>query len=204
MKFNPVECCSAAGFHYTVRSALPEDADVIADFIKVMSTETSYLPWEYVDGMRRPEYVRGYIEEFLNDPRRIVFTAWKDEQLIALFELTNFGSEKPVRHRGMMAAGVRSEFWGTGVANNLSEILFSAAADLGYERLDAIVDCNNRRSYEFSHKQGYIDYGISPRHEKMDDGSYHDVYRLIKWLDPEIEKQEIARLSTEKNLGVNR
>ncbi len=85
MIFEPVECRCADGFHYMVRSALPEDADVIADFIKVTSTESSYLPWEYVEGMRRPEYVRGYIETFLNDPRRIVFTAWKGEQMIALF-----------------------------------------------------------------------------------------------------------------------
>lgn len=204
MIFEPVECRCADGFHYMVRSALPEDADVIADFIKVTSTESSYLPWEYVEGMRRPEYVRGYIETFLNDPRRIVFTAWKGEQMIALFELTNFGNEKPVRHRGMMAAGVRSEFWGSGVAKQMSEILFCAAADLGYERLDAVVDCENRRSYEYSHKLGYIDYGISPRHEKMEDGSYHDVYRMIKWLDPEIEKQEKARLSADHNRGLNR
>ena len=50
----------------------------------------------------------------------------------------------------------------------------------------------------------YIDYGISPRHEKKDDGSYHDVYRMIKWLDPEIEKQEKARLSADNNRGLNR
>lgn len=65
-----------------------------------------------------------------------------------------------------MAAGVRSDFLGSGVANQMSEILFSTATDLGYERLDAVVDCENRRSYKYSHKLGYIDYGISPRYEK--------------------------------------
>lgn len=200
MIFEETLITDPAGFSYTMRSAVSEDAEAVAAFVKVMVTETDFLPWAPVTGMRDPEYVRNFIEEFQADPRRTFVTDWKDGELIAICELNNFGNEKSVQHRCIVVPGVRKAYWGTGVGMTLFQTLIRLSEELGYEQVEANVDCRNYRSYGLLHKLGYIDYGIGPRHDKDEDGTYHDVYRLVKWYDPEMDGRERARLGGSVNI----
>ena len=196
MIINETEIKDPAGFSYTMRSAAPEDAEDVAGIVKIMVTESDFLPWAPDPGMRDPEYVRSYIERFQAEPRKALITDWKGGELIAICELNNFGDDKSMRHRCTIAPGVRKEYWGTGVGMNLFQTLIRISEEMGYEQVEASVDFRNQRSYGLLHKLGYIDYGIGPRHDKDEDGTYHDVYRLVKWYDPEMDEHERARLGS--------
>ena len=201
MLFSEIEIKDPAGFSYTMRSAVPGDAEAVAEFVRIMVTETDFLPWANVKGMQDPEYVKGFIEEFSADPRRTFVTDWKGSDLIAICELNNFGNDPGVLHRCIIVPGVRKAYWGTGVGMTLFQTLMKTSLTLGYEQVEANVDCRNHRSYGLLHKLGYIDYGIGPRHDKDEDGTYHDVYRLVKWYDPEFDERERNRLGGCVHMG---
>ena len=44
MLLSEIEIEDPAGFCYTMRSAVPEDANAVAEFIRIMVTETDFLP----------------------------------------------------------------------------------------------------------------------------------------------------------------
>lgn len=165
-----------------IRSAEPEDAEQMLQYMKIMLGETPFL-------LRTPEefdYSVGeearILEERKNDPRSLMLLAEKDGQIIASADVQSHGRKSRVRHRTELGISVRKDFWRQGIGSALMERLIAFAAECGYEQIELTVEQKNRRALSLYMKYGFTVYGTRPHGVKYSDGSYDNDYLMVKML----------------------
>lgn len=86
------------------------------------------------------------------------------------------------RHRATIAIALYEKYTGLGIGRIMLEKLFSAAKDCGIEQLELEVAADNERAVSLYKKMGFEIFGTLPRNMKYKDGTYADVYWMMKRL----------------------
>ena len=168
------------GGRCVIRSAEPEDAQRMLQYMKIMLGETPFL-------LRTPEEFDYSIEEEArilegrkSAPRSLMLLAEKDGQIIASADLQSHGKKSRVWHRAELGISVRKDFWHQGIGSALMERLIAFAAQCGYEQIELTVEQKNRRALNLYMKYGFTVYGTRPHGVKYPDGNYDNDYLMVK------------------------
>ncbi len=170
------------GREVTIRSAEPEDAACMLQYMKIMLGETPFL-------LRTPEEFNYTTEEEAhvlagrkNDPRSLMLVAEIEGQIIASADVCSHGARSRVQHRAELGISVRKDYWNQGIGSALMERLISFAEQSGFEQIELTVESKNHRALRLYQKNGFIVYGTRPHGMKYPDGSYDQDYLMIKML----------------------
>ena len=165
-----------------IRSAEPEDAPCMLQYMKIMLGETPFL-------LRTPEEFDYSVEEEArildgrkNDPRSLMLLAEKDGQIIASADVRSHGRKSRVWHRAELGISVRKDYWHQGIGSALLESLIAFSAQCGYEQVELTVEQKNRRALSLYMKYGFMVYGTRPHGVKYPDGTYDNDYLMVKML----------------------
>ena len=165
-----------------IRSAGPEDAARMLQYVHIMLGETRFL-------LRTPEEF-DYTEEAeanvlagrMNDPRSLMLLAEKDGQIIASADVRSYGIKSRTWHRSNLGMSVRKDYWHLGVGSALMERLIAFAKNAEFEQIELEVVAANRRALNLYVKYGFEVYGTRPHGMKYEDGTYANEYMMVKML----------------------
>ena len=170
------------GKEVVIRSADPEDAASMLQYMKIMLGETPFLLRTPEEFDYTPEEEARILAGRKNDPRSLMLLAETEGQIIASADVCSHGARSRIRHRGELGISVRKDYWGQGIGSALMERLISFAEQSGFEQIELTVAAKNQRAQRLYRKYGFTVYGTRPHGLKYPDGSYDDDYLMIKAL----------------------
>ena len=170
------------GREITIRSAEPEDAGSMLQYMKIMLGETPFLLRTPEEFNYTPEEEARILAARKNDPRSLMLVVEMDGQIIASADVSSHGAKSRLLHRAELGISVRSDFWRQGIGSALMKRLISFAEESGFEQIELTVESKNQRALALYHKNGFIVYGTRPHGMKYPDGSYDNDYLMIRML----------------------
>ena len=170
------------GREIVIRSAEPEDAAKMLQYMKIMLGETPFLLRTPEEFDYTPEEEARVLAARKNDPRSLMLVAEIEGQIIASADVCSHGAKSRLRHRGELGISVRKDYWGQGIGSALMERLISFAKQSGFEQIELTVESKNQRAQRLYRKYGFTVYGTRPHGLKYPDGSYDDDYLMIRMI----------------------
>ena len=170
------------GREFIIRSAEPEDAACMLQYMKIMLGETPFLLRTPEEFNYTPEEEARILAGRKNDPRSLMLVAEIEGQIVASADVCSYGAKSRVQHRAELGISVRKDYWHQGIGSALMERLISFAKQTGFEQIELTVESKNQRALRLYHQNGFIIYGTRPHGMKYPDGSYDHDYLMIKML----------------------
>lgn len=182
MIYRPEEITDRKGDAFVFRSLHQEDADELIRFIEQGAKESPFFPWAPGETRLTAENAAEYIVAFENDKRRLLLGAFRDNRLIGLNELSNYGDWESMQHRCTAGAALLKEYLGRGLGKILTLAVVAPAKEVGYEQLECSTSTDNKPAAGNLRSMGFQEYGMVPHKRKNKDGSYVDELRFVKWI----------------------
>ncbi|MBN8591729.1 MAG: GNAT family N-acetyltransferase [Anaerolineae bacterium] len=170
--------------NYTLRTAVPDDAQSIIDYLGALADEpynnTSLSPGE------RPytlEAERKIIVDMEAAPNSLMLLAVDPQgQMVGLATLAG-GSRAAVYHTAVIGLSLRPEWRGQGIGTELMRGLIDYARQGGVlKRLELLVLTSNERGIHIYRKLGFVEEGIH-KGRLFKDGAYVDDLSMALLLD---------------------
>jgi RimJ/RimL family protein N-acetyltransferase len=115
--------------------------------------------------------------------REFVAGGFQGDKLMGTAGLSRFEGTK-LRHRGLLwGMYVREEARGSGMADQLMELLLNQAGLLAIKQVILTVAAENLRARRLYERWGFSVYGVEPAAIQVDD-AYYDEALMIRRLDP--------------------
>ena len=169
------------GHELLLRCAREEDAQRLLDYLKTTSGETRFLIREPDEVTMTEEDERRFIRMQNESERDVMLLAFYDGEFAGNGSLMGMGPSR-YRHRAGVAIALFQAYTGLGIGRAMMEALLAIAREHGIEQVELEVVADNARAIALYKKLGFEVYGTMPRNMKYRDGTYADVYWLMKRL----------------------
>ncbi|MDF2512628.1 MAG: acetyltransferase, gnat family [Herbinix sp.] len=182
MRVNTKEVTLKNGQTAILRSPEGEDAEQLLNYMKIMSGETNNV-------LRYPEEVtltveeeRDHIINNLTNERDFDIAAFIDGKLVGNSGIFCTNDKLKVRHRVKLGIAIIKDYWGIGIGDILMKHCMEQAKENGYEQVELDVVTTNKAAISLYEKYGFEICGTVAHAQKLKDGSYQDLYMMIKFL----------------------
>lgn len=169
------------GHELLLRCAREEDAQRLLDYLKTTSGETRFLIREPDEVTMTEEDERRFIRMQNESERNVMLLAFYDGEFAGNGSLMGMGPSR-YRHRAGVAIALFQAYTGLGIGRAMMEALLAIAREHGIEQVELEVVADNARAIALYKKLGFEVYGTMPRNMKYRDGTYADVYWMMKRL----------------------
>jgi len=169
------------GHEILMRHPVPDDAEKMIEGRKLVCDETDYLG-RYGDEVKMTtEEERKYIEDMTSSKSNISVVVFCDGEYIGDCSVTG-GTCDRLKHRGTLGIALRLKYTGLGIGTLLMENILNEAKECGFEQIELKVATKNERALALYKKFGFQICGTLPHHMKYRDGTYADMYYMVKML----------------------
>ena len=182
MRFEAREITLKNGKQCVLRSAEPNDALDLIDYLKQTAAETPFLLRYPEEWNLTEEKEREILNGLLESERNVMMVAIVEGKLAGNCALNPAGGVRRVLHRSRLAIALKQDYWNMGIGRAMIEYQFELAAGMGYEQIELEVIEGNDRAKTLYEKCGFVETGKNIRSIKYDDGSYRDECIMIKIL----------------------
>ncbi len=169
------------GHELLLRCAREEDAQRLIDYLKTTSGETRFLIREPDEVTMTQEDERRFIRRQNESASDVMLLAFYDGEFAGNASLMGMGPSR-YRHRAGVAIALYQAYTGLGIGRAMIEALLAIAKECGIEQVELEVVADNERAIALYKKLGFEVYGTMPRNMKYRDGTYADVYWMMKRL----------------------
>ena len=169
------------GHELLLRCAREEDAQRLLDYLKTTSGETRFLIREPDEVTMTQEDERRFIRRQNESASDVMLLAFYDGEFAGNASLMGMGPSR-YRHRAGVAIALFQAYTGLGIGRAMMEALLAIAREHGIEQVELEVVADNARAIALYKKLGFEMYGTMPRNMKYRDGTYADVYWMMKRL----------------------
>ena len=169
------------GHEILLRSAGPEDAHFMVDYLKTVSGETRFLSKEADEVNLTLEQEISFINK-MNLPRNLLIISFVDGEYAGNCSFSEKGESRRNAHRAGFGIALFQKFTGFGLGRVLMERAISCAKELGYEQMELTVVSENERAQRLYKSFGFKEYGRLPIANKYDDGTFSDDIFMVKKL----------------------
>lgn len=169
------------GHELLLRCAREEDAQRLLDYLKTTSGETRFLIREPDEVTMTLEDERRFIQRQNESERDVMVLAFYEGEFAGNGSLMGMGPSR-YRHRAGVAIALFQAYTGLGIGRAMMEALLAIAREHGIEQVELEVVADNARAIALYKKLGFEVYGTMPRNMKYRDGTYADVYWMMKRL----------------------
>lgn len=164
-----------------LRNPEEKDAEMLLEYLQITNQETRYLLREPGEITLTAEEERAYIRSQNESDNSLLMIGLLDGAHVGNCSLMGM---RPLRyrHRATIAIALYEKYTGLGIGRIMLEKLILAAKDCGIEQLELEVVSGNERAISLYKKLGFEIFGTMPRNMKYRDGTYADVYWMMKQL----------------------
>ena len=183
MQFDPVEIALKDGRTATLRSPRVEDATDMLAYLRESTAQTRFL-------VREPDEAasmtiaqeESFIRNQLAAERNLMLLCVVDGRLAGICHLMPVGGLRRMRHRCTLAIALLRAYWGLGLGRAMMRAMLDEAKKFGYEQAELEVVTTNERAVGLYKSFGFEVCGTLPRNMKYADGSYADLYTMVRAL----------------------
>ena len=169
------------GHELLLRCAREEDAQRLIDYLKTTSGKTRFLIREPDEVTMTQEDERRFIRRQNESASDVMLLAFYDGEFAGNASLMGMGPSR-YRHRAGVAIALYQAYTGLVIGRAMIEALLAIAKECGIEQVELEVVADNERAIALYKKLGFEVYGTMPRNMKYRDGTYADVYWMMKRL----------------------
>jgi RimJ/RimL family protein N-acetyltransferase len=169
------------GHEILLRSAKPDDAPMLKDYLKTVSGETRFLSKEADEVNITDEQEAAFIEK-MSSPRNLLIIAFFDGEYAGNCSFNTEGESRRNAHRAGLGIALFEKFTGKGLGRVLMEKAIICAKEIGYTQLELTVVSTNERAKGLYKSLGFEEYGRLPCANKYDDGTFSDDIFMLKKL----------------------
>lgn len=163
--------------------AQPEDADSLAETLKMLQEESDFLTRDSNSSAMSQEQVRDFILQQGQKNNAICLVAKVGDKVVGLLNVAGddfFGTE----HIGEIFIAVRSAYQGYGIGSYLMETMIDWAEKTPQvRRLELDVQVRNTKAVHLYQKFGFAIEGTKKRGAKTKNGEFLDVYAMARLMD---------------------
>ena len=177
MRLDPETIRLPDGRALTLRSAGPEDAARMVEYLNATAAETPFLTrWpEEAAQDYNAEKEAVFLAALAAAPNRMMLTLFDETGRVA----GNAGIHPHAptmkeRHRADLGVALIREYWHLGLGGMLIDRAIVEARRMGYEQLELSVFSDNQRAIGLYRRKGFLECGRTPNAFKMKDGTYND------------------------------
>ena len=165
-----------------IRSAGPEDAELVRAHREATAAETHFMAREPEDGPLDPQRLRMVIEAIGRSEKDFLVTAFLEGEVIGDLGVTQVRPHMKYAHRAYLGMSVRERFTGLGLGSFLLRTAVAQAEENGFEQVELGVFSDNARAIHLYEKVGFREYGRTPRAFRLKDGTYRDELIMVRFL----------------------
>lgn len=163
-----------------IRNAVPEDAEAMLAFLQRIAVESPYLLREPEECYLPLEQEREFLQSSADAPRGLMLLGFCDGELAGSCSFSPVRPLQRVAHRCEVSIALYQKSWGKGIGTAMMTEVLKAAKAAGFEQAELTVVCRNTAAIALYEKLGFVRCGTLPRNMKYTDGSYADVYWMMK------------------------
>ena len=180
MRYAKTDLALRDGAMLTLRSAVPEDAEAMLAFLQRIAVESPYLLREPEECHLPAEQEREFLQSTADAPRGLMLLGLCDGELAGSCSFSPVGPFQRVGHRCEVSVALYQKFWGKGIGTAMMTAALKAAKAAGYEQAELTVVAGNKAAVALYEKLGFARCGTLPRQMKYTDGSYADMFWMMK------------------------
>lgn len=164
-----------------LRNPREEDAGMLIDYLKVTCGESRYLAKEPEEITMTIEEEEAFIRGQNDSENSVMLLGFWNGKYVGNCSLMG---KVPVRYRHRVGMGIAlyQEFTGRGIGRAMIGELLKIAGEKGFEQVELEVVTDNERAIHLYRDMGFEICGTLPNNMKYKDGSYADVYWMMKKL----------------------
>jgi RimJ/RimL family protein N-acetyltransferase len=181
-KTGPKEYKLTTGETVIIRTAVPDDAQALLEYVHVIFVEDLYNVTTLDEFKKTVEEERKWLKAHYDEPAHIALVAEVNGSLVGFLGFEN-GSRKRLAHQGTLHMSVQPQFRGKGIGTALLQSLIDwAEENPTIEKLCLVVFATNKPAIGLYKKLGFLEEGHRVRQVKIADGKYVDVILMYKFV----------------------
>ena len=184
MKLGPISFIDQKERNIILRSAEPSDAELLLHYLRMTAAETPYLIREPDEITLTLEQEEAFISRVAASEKDLMLIAVTEGRHIGNCSLSAVGPFRRYAHRCEVAIALYRAYCGAGIGTRMLQTVLDIASELGYEQAELEVVSTNKNALALYRKAGFMQYGELPNNMKYADGTYADVYWMMKKLRP--------------------
>ena len=172
MKQEPIVKTTKTGLEVVFKSAAPDEAEELIEYLKRTCGETRFLLSEPEDIAYTVESEREFLSGYEQSENSLMLDAYVNGSLAGNGSFCPVSSAKRMSHRCSMGIALFQEFWGQGIGELLIGFLIERAKEAGFEIMELDVFAPNTRALHLYEKLGFVKAGERKNAVKYKDGTY--------------------------------
>lgn len=162
------------GATYSIRTALPANANKILMYTKMTMRESKYLLTTEEEFQFSVEQEEKFLHEMLNGQGNLAIVAECNDQIIAFLNFQN-GQKKRIQHQGVFGMSVAKAYQNQGIGKAMLESLLDWAKENPLiEKVSLEVFARNANAIALYKKVGFEEEGRKRKETKMNN-DYDDL-----------------------------
>lgn len=170
----PEERHELDGKEIIFRSAERDEAQMLTDYLKVVTGETRFLMCEPDEVGFTGEDEEKFIDKHNNAKDALLMLAFVDGEYAGNCSFEGEGGSRRNSHRAGMGIALFDKYTGFGLGRLMLSRLLEEAKALQFEQVELTVVGGNERAYHLYKSLGFEECGRIPDANKYDDGTYAD------------------------------
>lgn len=165
-----------------LRNARLEDAEALIEYLKVTAKETPFLVKEPEEITLTIEQEKEFIQARMDDKKELLLIGEIDGEHVGNCSVMAVNSMSRYRHRCSLGIALYQKYCGLGIGKQMFQTILEVAKECGYEVAELEVVTTNKNAVHMYESFGFEIYGTQKHNMKYKDGSYADVYMMMKEL----------------------
>lgn len=157
------------------REAVPEDAQALLDFFKVVGSESDNLSFGAEGIPFTVEQEQQFLASLLKNPNERILLALDGKNIVGNSTI-NRSTNPRFYHRCSFAITIQKSHWGQGIGSELMKRQTAFARETGVEIMELEVRADNERAMALYKKFCFVPFGTYPRFFKFGDEYFDAVY----------------------------
>ena len=162
------------GREIILRNARPDEAQMLIDYLKIVTGETRFLMCGPDEVQYTIEQEEKFIEEHNEAADKLLLLAFVDGEYAGNCSFQGKTGGRREAHRAGLGIALFQKFTGRGLGRLMLKRLLEEARAKGYEQAELTVVDGNTRAYRLYESVGFKECGRIPRANKFGEGDYAD------------------------------
>ena len=167
------------GKEIVLRSPKSDDAQMLIDYLKTVTSETRFLMCE-TDEI---EYTLKEEEAFINSHNEakdaLLILAFVDGEFAGNCSFESKSASRRVGHRAGIGIALFQKYTGFGLGRLMLKRLLTEIKNLQFKQVELTVVGGNHRAYHLYESLGFKECGRIPNANKYDDGTYAEEILMV-------------------------
>ena len=167
------------GREIVLRSAEPDEAGLMIDYLKTVTGETRFLMCEPDEVTLTEEEEKNFIRGHNDSEDALLILAFVGGEYAGNCSFEGMAGTRRTKHRAGIGIALYQRFTGFGLGRRMLEVLLRKLREQGFEQAELTVAGGNERARRLYESLGFRECGRIPRASRYDDGTYGDNILMV-------------------------